>query len=155
MIAKVSSFLWGRIAVCNIVKKRGSGGTLPREIYTFWTSEMLFFGILLGSLHYYRCRHCKNLKATFWRPSQYVFAWPPLKAFFFFCTAHFKPHQHSLALERGIEVLLFFFFTKHSSVTWRRCAHATGCVGELQVYTSFRLDVVGFFSSKQLPHHGA
>ena len=53
---------------------------LPRK------SETLLFGILLGCLHYYRCRHCKIWR-NFWVPSPFkpnIFSFdPPLKHVFF------------------------------------------------------------------------
>ena len=48
--------------------------------------ETLLFGLLLGCLHYYKCRHCKIWR-NFWVPSPFkpnIFSFdPPLKHVFF------------------------------------------------------------------------
>lgn len=47
------TFWWGRIAFLCINKVEGRGGMLPGKTSTFWTSEMLVFGILVGCLRYH------------------------------------------------------------------------------------------------------
>ena len=48
--------------------------------------ETLLFGLLLGCLHYYKCRHCKIWR-NFWVPSPFkpniFFFFSPLNPFFF------------------------------------------------------------------------
>ena len=60
---------------------------LPRK------SETLLFGILLGCLHYYRCRHCKIWR-NFWVPSPFkpnIFSFDPLLNTYFFMVPHQIP----------------------------------------------------------------
>ena len=56
------------------------------KIWTFWMSETLVFGILLGCLDYYKCCHCKILRI--------FLVTPPLNPLCFFTplSLPLKPH---------------------------------------------------------------
>ena len=65
------AFWWGKIAffVHNKVGGLGACGCFRWKTWTSgWTSELLIFAILVGCLHYHRCRHCKTWKNSFGDP---------------------------------------------------------------------------------------
>ena len=125
---------------------------------------MLFFGILVGSLHYYRCRHCKNLKATFWRPSSppprpIFFRLTPFEGIFFFfalptsnLTSTPLPSKEVLKYNLSTLLLLLLFYKAFQRDMKTLCARSWLCRRAAGLYfVSVRRGGVFFFKATTPP----
>ena len=116
---RVENVLWFEVAyVTSIVKYIFKSVSQHHSKFLFGGTkdpppvppETLLFGLLLGCLHYYKCRHCKIWR-NFWVPSPFkpnIFSFDSLLNTYFFMVPHQippatpPPPHYLIILERSL-----------------------------------------------------